>query len=65
MTRNEEIVAAGLIDAAIGAGDRLLDEVDWLTRHYQAGELPPLIAEQVDDLLRPHLRHMAKEEVTQ
>lgn len=62
MTRDEAIVAAGLIDAMRGSGDQLLDEVDWLTRRHQDGPLPEQVEQRVDDLLRPHLRRLAEAE---
>lgn len=62
MTRNDAIFAAGLVDAAIGTGDRLLDEVDYLTRRHQDGPLPEQVVERVDELLGPHLRRMSEQE---
>lgn len=61
MTRDEAIVAAGMVSALIGAGDRLLDEVDWLTRCHPDG-LPEHVEQRVDELLRPHLRRLAETE---
>lgn len=61
MTRDEAIVAAGMVSALIGAGDRLLDEVDWLTRCHPDG-LSEHVEQRVDELLRPHLRRLAETE---